>query len=176
MARTLPATATKASGQLITGALWNAGPYALSKFLLAPPVFRARQQTAVAFPSGSWVSAQFDTIDMDSDSGWSNANLSNYYAQVPGWYWVEGYMAWGNGGGATGRFEAVITKNGTDVPGSAQFSLMYADLMSIGAGTLVQLAVGDYVQILGRQNTGNTVNTFGGSDLCPCLNVFWVHS
>jgi hypothetical protein len=157
--------------------LWNAGPYALSQFALSPPYFRGRQVSGASTPSGSWVGVQFDTVDYDSDNGFnSGVSLLRYTAQVPGWYWVEGYFAWNAGGAANARYEVAASKNGTIIPGSAQFSLMYTDLMSLWGGTMVQLNVGDYVGFQGRQNTGSTVSTFGGSDLCPCMNVFWVHA
>ena len=177
MPRTVPLTATKSSSQLITGALWNAGPYALSQFALSPPYFRGRQVTAVFTPSGSWIDVQVDTVDYDSDNGFnSGVSLINYYAQVAGWYWVEGYFAWNNGGFAASRYETSVWKNGSLVAGASQFSYMTADLMSLWGGTMVFLNVGDSVSFAGRQNTGSTVPTFGGTDLCPCMNVFWIHS
>lgn len=175
MARTVPRTASKSSGQLITGALWNAGPYAMSQFALSPPVFRAYSNTNVSVPTGVWITANYNVVDMDSENGFSSPYT--YVVQVPGWYLVEGYYAWSNTSATTARYETAIAKNGTIIPGSSQFSLMFAnDLESLAAATTVQCAVGDQIQLWGRQNTGATITEFAGTDLCPALNLFWIHS
>lgn len=177
MSRTFPKTASKASGQLVTGALWNAGPLALSQFMFTPPLFRGHQSANQSVPSGTWVAMNLDVSDGDSDSGHSiTVNNSRYTCQVAGWYYVQGYFSTLTGSNI-GRYESAIAKNGTIVPGSSEFSLALTnDLFSILAGTLVQLAVGDYVETWGRQNTGGTLTTYAGSDLDPCMNVFWIHT
>ena len=174
-ARTLPVTATKNTADLITGSLWNAGPKALGDFMLTVPIFRGRQGTTQNIANGTWTALSLDVTDVDSDSGHSNVtNNSRYTCQVPGWYWVEGYFALGIY--AQARFTAGIRKNGVSVPGSAQSTIKLGDLQSISASTVVQMAVNDYVEVWGWQSVGSTITTFDGSDLCPCLNVFWLHS
>lgn len=174
--RVVPRTAQKATNDLITGALWNAGPKALGDFLLAPPIFRGRQATGQLLTSGTWLPLALDATDVDSDSGHSNTvNNTRYTCQVAGWYYVEGYFATGSGGTAA-RFECSIAKNGTIVGASAQFLLRQNDLQALMAGTLVQLAVSDYVEVWGRHNSGSGVGTFVGPDLDCSMNLFWVHS
>lgn len=174
--RYIPQTATKSAGQLITGALWNAGVGALVTFLTNVPSFQAYQTGGQSLTSGAWTAMLFQGTANDSDGGHSNVvNPSRYTCQVAGWYFVEGYFATGSGG-SPGRFECAVAKNGTIVSGSAQFLLRQSDLQALMSGTLVQLAVGDYLEIWGRQNSGATINTFAGSDLLACINGFWVHS
>lgn len=174
--RVVPRTAQKSTNDLITGGLWNAGPKALGDFMLNPPIFRGRQGTAQALVSGTWAALQLDTTDVDSDSGHSNTvNNSRYTCQVAGWYYVEGYFATGSGGVAA-RFESAVAKNGSIVAGSSQFLIRQNDLQALMAGTLVQLAVSDYVEVWGRHNSGAGVGTFVGADLDCCMNLFWVHS
>lgn len=174
--RTVPRTAQKASTQLVTGALWNAGPYALANFLLNVPIFRGWQSVAQTTVSGTWLPMALDISDVDSDTGHSNSvNNSRYTCQVPGWYYVEGYFALALGGNAS-RFESAIAKNGTIVVGASQFLLHTVDLQALMAGTVVQLAAGDYVEVWGRQNTGGNLNTYPGVDLAPSMNLFWIHS
>lgn len=174
--RVVPRTAQKATNDLVTGALWNAGPKAAGDFLLNVPVFQGRQLNAQATTSGSWLALSLDLGQIDTDNGHSNTvNNSRYTCQVAGWYYVEGYYAIGSGGSAA-RFECAIAKNGTIVGGSAQFLLRQNDLQGLMAGTLVQLAVGDYVEVWGRQNSGPGIGTFVGSDLSCLMNLFWVHS
>jgi hypothetical protein len=175
MARTVPETATKASTDYLSGALWNAGSKALGDFLLNVPAFRSIQSTAQSLASGSWTAMALNSTGIDSEGGHSDTvNNSRYTCQVAGWYWVEGYFA--TNGGAQTRFECLITKNAAGVAGSAQFISKFNDLESLSGGAAVQLAVGDYVEVWGRQNSGTTLNTFPGTDLCPSMNVFWIHA
>lgn len=178
MVRTVPVSATKADGQLITGALWNAGPRATSAFAFSPPICRVRQGGVLTTTSNVWSPLSFNTTDVDSEGGHNNVtNNSRYTCQVPGWYWVEGYCAFNNGGGTAGfRFACSIAKNGTQILGAMQTSYFAADLQSLSAGTIVSLAAGDYVETWGYQNSGALVNTFVGTDLCSCMNIFWIHS
>jgi hypothetical protein len=174
--RYAPKTAQKTAGDLITGGLWNAGVLALSSFALNVPAFRGHQGSGQALTSGTWAVLALDTTDLDTDSGHSNVtNNSRYTCQVAGWYYVEGYFATGSGGTAA-RFECSIAKNGTIVGGSAQFLMRQNDLQALMSGTLVQLAVGDYVEVWGRHNSGVGVGTFVGPDLDCCMNLFWVHT
>ncbi len=175
MGRTVPVSATKADTQLITGALWNAGPKATGDFLLAPPLFRGTQTANQTISSATWTALNFDFTYGDSDLGHSNSvNNSRYTAQVPGWYWCEGYLA--TTGGSQCRFGVSIAKNGSIVIGSVQTAIKTNDLQSISGGAAVNMAVGDYVQVLGYQNSGAGVATDDGTDLCPSFNVFWIHS
>jgi hypothetical protein len=174
--RYAPQTAQKSAGQLITGALWNAGVGALINFMANVPSFRAYQTSVQAMASGSWTAMLFQGTSNDSDGGHSNVvNPSRYTCQVAGWYFVEGYVAI-NTGGSGARFDSAVAKNGTIVPASCQFLLRANDLQSLMCGTMVQLAVGDYVEIWGRQTSGVAINTFVGSDLLPVINGFWIHT
>lgn len=172
--RIVPPTAQKTAGDLITSALWNVGVVEFSNFITSVPTVRVRQGASQTLTSGSWAALGMNISDIDTDSGHSNSvNNSRYTCQVAGWYYAEGYLA--TTAGASSRFEASIAKNGTIVGGSATFLIKTNDLQSIVCGTLVQLAVGDYIEVWGRQNSGANVSTFDGSDLAPCMNAFWVH-
>ena len=174
--RTVPQTATKSATQLITGALWNAGPKALGDFVLGPPMFRGHQAATQTLASGAWTAMSLGATDVDTDTGHSNSvNNSRYTTQVQGWYWVEGYVAFQSGQPAS-RFESAIAKNGVIVPGSSQFLLRQNDLQALSAGCVVQLNVTDYVEVWGRQNSGGNLLTQAGTDLLPSMNAFWIHS
>lgn len=174
MARSIPLTATKAAGQLITGALWNAGPKALGDFLLNPPIFRGRQGTSQNITTGTYTALSLDVTDVDSDTGHSNVtNNTRYTCQVPGWYFVEGYVSLG-ATGASSNIAALVAKNGSFLAATEQWVNRQTDLQSTLASGTVQLAAGDYVEIWGFQNSGSTVATFVGGDLDCSMNVFWI--
>lgn len=175
MARLVPSLVTQIPGNPVNAALWNAGPKAVGDFYTAAPIFRGRQNSAIITATATWYAQPLATIDVDSDSGHSGSG-SQYVCQVAGWYWVMGAVAWA-GTGVQQRIDAAIAKNGAVVLGSQQSYIKPAsDFSAISAETTVYLALGDYVEVWGRQMTGGNVNTFVGSDLCPSLNVLWVHS
>jgi hypothetical protein len=171
----VPVPRTFTVGETETAAYFNAVRDALN-FLLNPPVFKGIQATTQAIASGAWTSIALDSSSVDSYTGHSNVtNNSRYTAQVAGWYWAEGYVAW-QATGATCRFDSSIFRNGAAVPGSSQFLVKPGtDLAAISASTLTYLAVGDYVEMNGRQSSGGSINTDIGTDLLSCLNVFWLH-
>jgi hypothetical protein len=172
----IPRTAQKATGDLITSSLWNAGAPAIATFALNVPIFRGRQTVTASPIQGSWVVVTLNVTDIDTEGGHSNTvNNDRYTCQVPGWYWVEGYTAYTTGGTPNpSRFEVAVAKNNTIIPGSATFTAYQDDLQSIVAATLVQLAVGDFVGLQTRQNTSFSLSWFDGSDLANCMNLFWV--
>jgi hypothetical protein len=168
---------TSNPGDTVNATLWNNGPKAITDFYTAPPLFRGRQTSIQTAPTATWWSVSMQASDIDTDSGHSNVtNNTRYTAQVAGWYWVEGFTAWA-AAGAGARIDAVIAKNNSIVTGSRQ-SLMKpgSDFSGIAAAILVRLAVNDYVELWGQQTTGGNLNTVVAGDLCPCMNVFWVHS
>lgn len=182
MARTVPVVALQNPNTLITSALWNSGPKAMGDFYVSPPMFRGRQANAQTLATGAWTAMVLDaTPDIDTESGHSTTvNNTRYTCQVPGWYWVEGFADFVSITGATSRIDAALALNGTIVLG-AQQSLLSAPsttATAISASGLIQLNVLDYVEILGRQNSGASVNTYvsPSNDVCPTLNLFWVHS
>ncbi len=175
MARTIPSLALQNPGGAVNGALWNSGPKAVTDFYTGPPLFRARQTSVMSTNSGSWYAMLLNFVDIDTDSG-HIANDSRYTSQVAGWYWCEGYVTWNITGGQS-RSDVAIWKNSSLVLGAQQSVLKPSgDLLAVSASAIIYLAVGDYVEIQGLQNTGGTINTAAGTDLAPSLNVLWIHS
>lgn len=175
MARTVPSPTLQNPGNFVTGALWNAGPKVTGDFFTAPPMFRGRQSSTQSTSSGVFTAMNINVEDIDTDNGHAT-NSAQYVSQVAGWYWVEGYVAWTNLLGGF-RMDGALFKNATILLGTQQsFSKPGAEYSAISASAIVFLAVGDSVDMRGRQNTGSTLSTFVGSDLAPALNVLWVHS
>lgn len=177
MARTVPVAPLQNPGAIVASALWNSGPKAMGDFYTGVPMFRGRQTSAFALGSGGWYVMPLQATDIDTDSGHSNSiNSSRYTCQVAGWYWVQGYSAWTNSGAAQADMWCALAVNGTQLPGAQQVLQTQAnDFHAVGASALVQLNVGDFVETWGRQDSGSTVSTWIGTDLCPCMNVLWVH-
>lgn len=178
MARLMPTTLSESPGNLFQARVWDDRVKVLNDFLLNRPAFRGVGQFATSVANNTWVAVPLAITVIDTDGGHNNAvNNSRYVCQAPGWYWVKGSVAW-NPTSATGRIDTAIAKNGTIVPGSSQFLDKGANVNSAQvASTLVQLAVGNYVEMWARQLTGGVMqfdDTSAGTD--PDLNAIWVHS
>lgn len=134
--------------------------YANFSFVLNPPSFVGYQATTQSFGANAWNSLTLDAETYDNYNGHSNSvNNSRYTCQVPGWYTCQGvYTPSGNASG----FRAVrLTKNGNPVLGSAKYSEQ-PDGSGMGIITPtkdIQLAVGDYVEVQGWQNSGGSLPT-----------------
>lgn len=177
MARTVPVSSTQAPGNFVTSALWNAGPAACNTFLTTVPLAQVTQANAQSIPSSPFTAIAFDTTNLDTDGGHSNVtNNSRYTAQVAGWYLVIGVVAYIFASSTTNARTAAIAKNGTTINGAqvqvpATTNPTNTDCM---VANLVQLAVGDYVEIQAAQFTGSNLNTATGSASCS-MQCIWLH-
>lgn len=175
MPRTVPSVALQNPGNIITHTLWNNGPKAIGDFCVGPPIFRARTSATNSAASGSYVALSFNISDVDSESGHSNSvNNSRYTAQVAGWYQVMGIVVWGS----SGVFNAwsAVAKNGAVVAGSPQVLQKPSTYSGILSEALVQLNVGDYIEIWAKQESGGSLSTANFVDLGNSFTAFWVHS
>ncbi|MGW5123316.1 hypothetical protein ACWEQ7_04475 [Streptomyces sp. NPDC004069] len=180
MARTVPAIASAAPGNYLTGALWNANVKATGDFLMGSstngvPRFRGYQATAQSIANNTWVNLSIDTTVYDSDNGHSNStNNSRYVVQVAGTYLIIGSV--GYAANATANRGIRICVNGSPVTGS--FVKTTSSDASGSAGLVSSChavcSVGDYIEVQAHQNCGASLNTSTGSDVAPSLDVQWI--
>jgi hypothetical protein len=126
------------------------------------PIAQLRQTgTAQSnFASGSVIPVNFNTEDMDTHNGHSTStNTSRWVCPSgwAGWYEVFGGLVFDSVSTTGGRV-AAIRVNGADINGGWGPALPG----SVGQGAmtrnlLVQLAVGDYIELCGRWAGGGTV-------------------
>jgi hypothetical protein len=135
------------------------------RFLLEPPRAQLRQTTLQTLTTAVAAAIQFQTEDFDSDvdgvGGHDNAvNNSRYIARYPGRYLFSGGGV-GFAANATGRRATWWKVNGADVSGSAVVGTATATLECAVAarGISVYLNVGDYVELVGYQESGGNLNT-----------------
>ena len=180
MARTVPTIASEVPGNYLTGALWNANIKAMGDYLLGSsgngvPRFRGTQGTAQSLGSNVWTSLTIDTEVYDSDNGHSTTtNTSRYTVQVAGTYLVTGSVSFV--ANASANRAVRITVSGSSVPGSFVKTLAPDASGSSGLVTTTQVvcSVGDYLEVQGNQNSGGSLNTNPGSDVCVSLAVQWI--
>lgn len=170
-----PTPAQVVPGQFVTGALWNANVYNGLNFLKDRPLFIGQQQIVQSVANGTWGVITLDTEIVDTYGGHSTvSNTSRYTCQVAGWYRVGGRAAFAANG--TGSRGARVHLNGNFLIGGA---------VLVGSGTLagvpevnhiLQLAVGDYVEIAGGQNAGGSLSTLYANESASMMYVIWEHS
>jgi hypothetical protein len=175
-ARTVPVMATEAPGGFLTGALWNANVKALGDFLSNPPVFSGYAVASQSIPNNTFTAMSIDTEVFDSDGGHSTTtNTSRYTCQVAGLYLLSGEVVLPASGAGTRGAEFMV--NGiTAVIGSEQLCAPSPGFATTIAPTAsyVRLAVGDYVQLMGFQNSGGAVSTSTVGAAMTSFAVEWV--
>lgn len=182
MTRTVPSPAFEASGNTVASALWNSGPKAMGDFYLSPPMFRGHQSVAQAVATNTYVAMKIDVTDIDTDNGHSNVtNNTRYTCQVAGWYYVEGFVALTNTAGAQDVLRTFMSLNASGGLPNQVFSLDQQlvkpanDYAAVYGSGMLKMAVGDYLEIYGIHGAGTTINTAPNVDLCPAMNVVWMH-
>jgi hypothetical protein len=169
----VPNPRTAVAGEFETAAFMNMFRDAIN-FLANKPLAVIYQGTAQSFTSSSGAAVTFDQTTADTYSGHSNStNNTRYTAVVAGWYWIVGTVTWANVSG--GNRNVSINKNGTGVPqfGTADPS---ASALVFPAGqvtALVQLNVGDYVEVIAYQDSGGAVSTHANGS---SMAVIWDHA
>lgn len=125
-----------------------------------PPRARLRQTSAQSIANNTYTSLLFNVEDYDSAAGHStSSNTSRYTCQVAGLYRLSGKVGWA--GNATGRRASAWAVNGTQVDGTeiAIIATSGAGVEHPAATIDVQLAVSDYVELQGFQESGGSLNT-----------------
>jgi hypothetical protein len=167
-----------APGAFVTGALWNAGPSASNSFLTSVPLAVASQATIQSLANGTPAAITLDATQLDTDGGHSNVtNNSRYVCQVAGWYFVKAgtvFAAPNN----TGNRGLQIYKNGTAYTYSWSIGPAPGTFNDPGVETsaLVQLAVGDYIEVWAVQNSGGSLSTAVVSTIASSLQCMWMHT
>ena len=128
--------------------------------LLAPVVAELRQTAGQSLTHNTAAVVTFGAEDVDTHGGHSTvSNTSRYTAQVAGWYWCAGGVSFASNG--TGRRAVWWRKNGTEVDGAESVvQTSTSGVITLPARSkLIQLAVGDYVELVAYQDSGVSINT-----------------
>jgi hypothetical protein len=127
----------------------------------ANPSTRVYRATAQSIPNTTWTPIQFSTVRYDNGGQWAAGQPTRLTCQVAGTYAVWGAVQFvPSTGGATRA--AAIWKNGNYIAtGGIQGITIPATggYPMANTPTLVQLAVGDYIEIAAYQDSGAALNT-----------------
>lgn len=158
-----------ATGEVLTAA--NVDAYLNNSFY-----FYARQTVAQTLADSTFTGITFSTEDFDTDSGHStSSNTSRFVCQTAGVYLLAGCVSYT--GSTTNQRYARFALNGTAVNGSATRLTGSANSCAVPARTVIlTLAVSDYVELQGHQNTGGNLDTLVTSDLQSSFLVWRMSS
>lgn len=145
------------------------------------PIVSVRQTVAQTLTTGTWAAVTMDFETLDTDGMHSTAtNTSRLTVVTAGWYLVNGTAGFASN--ATGVRQAGLRVNGT---GTSTSNSGQVNINAVGGGqpsalqvsSLVQLAVGDWIELVMRQTSGGNLDTETAlSEFQPRLVAFWVRS
>lgn len=157
---TVPVTRTWVAGEVVTAAHFNNNIRDVLNYLLAPPIFRARQTVAQSVANSTDTVITFTTEDVDSAGGHSNSsNTSRYTYVYPGWMRHSGGICYVSN--ATGIRLLDWAKNGTGVEGTRTILPAISGFVHSMAARTEHIFgnVGDYVELRSLQSSGGALNT-----------------
>lgn len=142
--------------------------------LTNPPRARLRQTVAQSVATGTFTPITFDTEAFDTHGGHdTSTNTSRYTCRIAGYYQFSGKVCWS--GNSTGRRASQWWLNGTVITGTqvAYAATTAADVEHVVLTLDVAMAVGDYVELAGYQDSGGSLNTIVTFDTPSMMNVRW---
>lgn len=152
---------------------------AVSAFLQKPSMAELTQIVVQSIPNATFAPITFTSHTIDQDylggTGHSDSvNTSRYTSNFAGWYEVAGAIAYA--ANATGRRFAIWAVNGTNLSFSAiALPATTALATMIPARTKqIFLNVGDYVELMGYQESGVPLSTNVGGIETSGMSVRWV--
>lgn len=157
---TVPAIYTFTDGPpAVTAAELNTLGQGINLLLTGRPLCKAHQATAQALTTGTSTAITFDTTDIDTDGGRTGTGSATdrYVARTQGWYFVAATVSYVQAT-AGDRF-AILAVNGVNQNGFGGSAPAPGANTGITLAGLVHMNVGDYLQVLGYQDTGAALNT-----------------
>jgi hypothetical protein len=169
----VPSPATVATGDFLSSALWNTNVRDGMNFLLSPVRFKGYASSSQSLSTGTTATPLLlDSELVDSDGGHSTStNTSRYTCQTAGLYFVSGSVCFATN--SAGTRTLTIFVNGAAVFGAGNQSMPSAtNGASVFSSTVVQLAVGDYVELTAWQNSGSTLATSTTQAIATTMCLF----
>lgn len=149
-------------------------------FHFSPPyVLVTSEGSSQTIPTSSstWTSVQFPTSHADNFGGWSSGSNTRYTAKVAGLYLVAGYVSVAEPAVTHVGYRASrLLVNGTTVYGGNTVDPVAGTSTtgtSLYAVDLIQMAVGDYVEMQMQQTQGSALTVSTGVGNSSRLVVFW---
>lgn len=151
--------------------------YSAISFLENPPIATLYQGTLQSIPNNSDTAIQFDNTVVDSYNGHSNStNNTRYVCQVAGYYSVMGTISYQQNS-AGGRLVRIRKNGSTEIVSSASEQPPSNDFNCVMSTPQIQvfLAVNDYIEVVGLQDSGGSLNTVITTQYACGFQIRWVH-
>jgi len=137
------------------------------------PSFRVHLNTAQTIANNSLTTIKWDTVDEDTDSGYSGTT-GQYTVGTAGLWVYSARSQWSNGGTTTTTRLIEFQQNGVDV--GDLFTLGSNDSSNTGrmvGSVILRCAAGDTVSVAGYQLSTASL-TFGGSSTNAAFSGVWL--
>ncbi|WP_432041404.1 hypothetical protein [Streptomyces cadmiisoli] len=140
-----------------------------SAALIGRVVFKATRDTNQAISSTSQANPDqvnaisWETISDDELGGWSSGAPTRYTCQLAGWYKIEVKVGFNAATLGTARTLGIYVGTTLQPAGHFRTATTFTNQVHTQSGYLtVLLGVGDYVELVPGQDTGNPLNTATG--------------
>ncbi|MEU6582744.1 hypothetical protein [Nocardia sp. NPDC046763] len=170
---TIPVQPSWVVGQQVNAAALNAIPNGLAWLYQSRPVctVRAASSLTTSLPNQTWTTVQMNTVDADTDSGFSTST-SLYTCATAGWYFVMGCGVFQTPASNTGSRAIRFALNGNPVAGIAAHPPS-----NYNAGVSLQRTVymgrGDTLALQAFQDCGSTISTGANGTEYPFMSLFF---
>jgi|SRR6185312_12968269 hypothetical protein len=172
MALPIPNPRTYQASEFVTGAYMNAFRDAIN-FLVNRPGVVLYQATAQAMANATWTAVSLDSTLLDNYGSHSNStNNSRFIAQQAGWHRAAGGVGFVQNATGAGR-GAGFYKNGSPYTAGTSVVGNSGNIHVTSVSQDIYLAVGDYLELAGWQNSGGNLNSNGSGQYASWLAVRW---
>ncbi len=174
------APSTRATGYLVTAAVWNQDAVANPKFLARPPSVRVQKSTEQSIASAVWRSMSWNTEVWDTDTMWSSTAATRLDVNTAGKYLVSASIGWAASTAGVERHVGIaVGGSSTAAPAYAKQS-MEADVGTIvrrmTVTDIIRLTSTQYIRIQVYQDSGGALNVQHDTVDIASAAVLWVSS
>lgn len=143
---------------------------------IAYKVSAYRDNTAFTLTtSGTLYAIPLNAEEFDSHSQHDNStNPERLTCVKAGVYLITGQVSFA--ANATGNRDALLRVNGTNYVGQTRYLTMASGSTSVPVFAMVELAVGDYVELIGRQYSGGSLNLYYANSLSNHMKMVRIAS
>lgn len=176
MAYTTPSTWV--AGAVLTAAQLNTQLRDNVRFLHGPPTARVQGITDSTFANGAYTATIFSQEDWDSDNMWSSTANTKLICRTAGKYQVHAGVSFFGSTGGTIRGVGIRKNSTTGSPTDGiHFHRhdMIAGTQEVTISNLVSLTTGQFIQIVGFQDSGGNLGSSGTGGM-PFCSMLWVSS
>lgn len=132
---------------------------------------RVYRSTVQSLTTGTDTAISFNTERYDTAELWVVGQPTRLTAPIAGWYLIGGTIGFAANADTNMR-QLILYLNGATAIAGHNEPAVTGVVTRINAHAIYQLAASDYVEMVGRQNSGGNLNT---EALSAVATEFWMH-